>query len=184
MVAFNHCFQNCSLFPPSVTSLPTRVWNWSQYITYVNATPFVWNQMKLVLSSIVACSVRFRTFDSVRLFILSVRFPNVRLCSTGKNFGVSSITEPNRTSIERLEFDWVWLPNVQLTKPRNFHHPIEPRGTWKMLIKMLKCLIWHQNHVWSQIKTRKIFIWVSLGIKFHACDPNTSHLLAVALVNN
>ena len=24
----------------------------------------------------------------------------------------------------------------------------------------------------------------SLGIKFHACDPNTSYLLAVALVNN
>ena len=26
-----------------------------------------------------------------------------------------------------------------------------------------KCLIWDQNHVWSQIKTHKIFIWVFIG---------------------
>ena len=26
-----------------------------------------------------------------------------------------------------------------------------------------KCLIWDQNHVWSQIKTHKIFIWAFIG---------------------
>ena len=144
-------------------------------------------KFKLANAATVRTRFFYRTeldpsFDYLQLLNCSISERSIGLSRQTR--WVSSITEPNRTSIERLEFDWVWLPNVQLTKPRNFHHPIEPRGTWKMLIKMLKCLIWHQNHVWSQIKTRKIFIWVSLGIKFHACDPNTSHLLAVALVNN
>ena len=81
--------------PPSVTSLCTCVWNWSQCITYLNATPFVWNQMKVVLISIVAC----RVFD-------------------WQNFGVSTIKFDYRTqskSIERLKFDWDRLPNVRLT---------------------------------------------------------------------
>ena len=65
------------------------------YMTYLNASPFVWKQMKVVLCSIVACSARscsivhvfdFRTFDCVRL----------------QNVLVSSITEPNRSQSK----DW------------------------------------------------------------------------------
>ena len=68
VVAFNHRFLNFSRFPSSVTSLRTRVWNWTQCITYLNATPFVWNQMKLVFCLIFACSARLPSmFDCVRL---------------------------------------------------------------------------------------------------------------------
>ena len=83
------------------------------YMTYLNASPFVWKQMKVVLCSIVACSARscsivhlfdFRTFDCVRL---------------AKCFGEFDY-RPQSKSIERLEFDWVRLPNVRLTTPEIF----------------------------------------------------------------
>ena len=119
VVAFNHRVQNqlvsrwVSCFPPSSTSfLCTRVWNWSQHITYLTATPclkpdktgFMFDCWSIRLSSIVKV-FDFRTIDCVRLAKCFDEFDYVRL--------------PNRTpwskSIERLEFDWVRLPNVRLT---------------------------------------------------------------------
>lgn len=46
------------------------------------------------------------------------------MCSISKSFGwdwLCSIIKPNQSqSINKLEFDWVWLPNIQLTRLGTF----------------------------------------------------------------
>ena len=91
-------------------------------------------------SSIVACSVRVNG--------LSVRFPNVGLCSIGKILGwvqLSSITEPNRSQSNDLSssgFDYGTFD--KLTTPGNvwLHGDSLERPNWYLLrkIKLLHAL--------------------------------------------
>ena len=73
---------------PSVTCLRTRVWNWSQNINYINATPRLkpdetgfmfdcWMQCSIFDCSIVKVFV-FQTFDCVRLAEFLSEFDCVR----------------------------------------------------------------------------------------------------------
>ena len=84
VVAFNHRSLPVliSRFPPAVTVLRTRVWNWSQHIQLIWTQHLLWNPMKLVL------------------------------CSIGKILGwvrLSSITEPNRSQSNDWKF-WALKP--------------------------------------------------------------------------
>ena len=95
--------------PPSVTSLRTRVWNWSQYITYLNATPYVWTRWNWFYVRLLHAVLHY-----VRLLKSSISERS--MCSISKISGwvrLSSITEVNRTI--GLGFDWVRFPNVRLT---------------------------------------------------------------------
>ena len=72
MVSFNHHFQNCSCFPPPVTSFRTFVWNWTQYITYLDATPFLETRWSWFYVRLLHAVFEFRTFDYVQLFKCSI----------------------------------------------------------------------------------------------------------------
>ena len=114
-----------SRFPLSLLSpksaLYTCVWNWSQHITYLlAATPCLkrdetWFEYNF-------WNFHFRTFDYVRSLNCSISERSIVF--DWQKFWVSSIMFNYRTqlrSIERLEFDWVRLPNVLLTTPWFIH---------------------------------------------------------------
>ena len=109
MVAFNKRFQYFSRFrPPWHVRAGTRDCNWSEYITYLNSAPFVWNQMKLVLKYV---RLLHPVFDYVQLF----------KCSICKILGWVRVNwfdyRTQSKSIKRLQVDWVRLPNVWLSTP-------------------------------------------------------------------
>ena len=102
-----------------MTSLWTHVWNWSQYINYLNATPCLKpNETGFMFDCWMQCSIMFDC--------LSVQFPKVWLCSIGQVFGwvqLCSIAEPNRSESNEWSsigfnyrtFDWLRRVKSTLT---------------------------------------------------------------------
>ena len=94
--------------------------------------------MKLVYIRLLRCSIFQR---SIMFDCVSVGFPNARLCSICKIWGVISIKFDYRTqskSIERLEFHWDRLPNVRLTTPVKLH-------LWSNPVRNICINIYHRN---------------------------------------
>ena len=83
----------------SVTSLPIRVWNWSQYIDYLNATPCLKpDETGLIYVWLLNAVFDFRLFDYVRLAKClgefdCVRLPNVIEVNRTIGLRLGSITE-------------------------------------------------------------------------------------------
>ena len=117
VINFNHRFQNSlfHVFPPW-NLCETHVWNWSQYINYLNATPCLKSkETGFMFDCWMQCSI----FDcSVMFDCLSVQFPKVWLCWIGQVFGwvqLCSIAEPNRSEsndwrsigFNYRTFDWL-----------------------------------------------------------------------------
>ena len=110
--------------------------------------------MKLVYVRLLQCSIRFDC--------LSVRLPNVRLCSIGKILGwvrLSSITEPNR----RQSNDWSSIGFDY----RTFDWPWRAQGTHALICKLqmeikweIKTYLWSVqflNLLWSRVKLKLLY---------------------------
>ena len=105
--------------------------------------------MKLVLCSIVECSVRF---SIVRLFKCSIS--KSLIVFDRPSFWVSSIVFHCRTQwkwIERLEFDWVQLPNVRLTTPGKKHPYRKVRWQYFFVYLTKNWVLW-QILIMSNVK--------------------------------
>ena len=105
--------------------------------------------MKLVYVRLLQCSIRFDC--------LSVRLPNVRLCSIGKILGwvrLSSMTEHNR----RQSNDWSSI---------GFDWPRRAQGTHALICKLqmeikweIKTYLWSVqflNLLWSRVKLKLLY---------------------------
>ena len=97
VVAFNHCFQNCSCFLPPVTSLRTCVWNLRQYITYLDATPFLETRWSWFYVRLLHAVFSFRMFDYVRLFKCSISECLIEFADW-QNFGVIKFDYQNQSN--------------------------------------------------------------------------------------
>ena len=110
--------------------------------------------MKLVYVRLLQCSIRFDC--------LSVRLPNVRLCSIGKILGwvrLSSITEHNR----RQSNDWSSIGFDY----RTFDWPRRAQGTHALICKLqmeikweIKTYLWSVqflNLLWSRVKLKLLY---------------------------
>ena len=135
-----------------MTSLWTHVWNWSQYINYLNATPCLKpNETGFMFDCWMQCSI----FDcSIMFDCLSVQFPKVLIVFDRPSFWVSSIVFHCRTQskwIERLEFDWVQLPNVRLTTPGKKHPYRKVRWQYFFVYLTKNWVLW-QILIMSNVK--------------------------------